>query len=88
LTNTFHREKNPTHTLSVYYDLKLDSLGKKLSFAGNFFKNNSDTNVKFSTLRQSDNSIQDVKTTSIVAPQVFSLQSDLELPFLELSKRG
>lgn len=81
LTNTFHREKNPTHTLSVYYDLKLDSLGKKLSFAGNFFKNNSDTNVKFSTLRQSDNSIQDVKTTSIVAPQVFSLQSDLELPF-------
>ncbi|MGI9650383.1 TonB-dependent receptor domain-containing protein [Chryseobacterium sp. RLHN22] len=81
LTNAFHREKNPTHTLSVYYDLKLDSLGKKLSFAGNFFKNNSDTNVKFSTLRQSDNSIQDVKTTSIVAPQVFSLQGDLELPF-------
>ncbi|MCX8522872.1 TonB-dependent receptor [Chryseobacterium formosus] len=81
LTNTFHREKNPTHTLSVYYDLKLDSLGKKLSFAGNFFKNNSDTNVNFSTLKQSDNSIQDVKTTSIVAPQVFSLQGDLELPF-------
>jgi len=81
LTNTFHREKNPTHTLSVYYDLKLDSLGKKLSFAGNFFKNNSDTSVNFTTLKQSDNSIQDVKTTSIVAPQVFSLQGDLELPF-------
>jgi hypothetical protein len=24
LTNTFHREKLPTHTLSAYYDLKLD----------------------------------------------------------------
>ncbi|MCD0477193.1 TonB-dependent receptor [Chryseobacterium sp. LC2016-29] len=81
LTKTFHREKTPTHTLSAYYDLKLDSLGKKLSFAGNFFKNNSDTYVNFSTLKLSDNSIQYVNTKSIVEPQVFSLQGDLELPF-------
>lgn len=81
LTKTFHREKTPTHTLSAYYDLKLDSLGKKLSFAGNFFKNNSDTDVNFSTLKLSDNSVQDVNTKSIVEPQVFSLQGDLELPF-------
>ncbi|MCD1115704.1 TonB-dependent receptor domain-containing protein [Chryseobacterium turcicum] len=81
ITKTFHREKLPTHTLSAYYDLKLDSLGKKLSFAGNFFKNNSDTDVNFSTLKLSDNSIQNVNTKSIVNPQVFSLQGDLELPF-------
>ncbi|MGE6395466.1 TonB-dependent receptor domain-containing protein [Chryseobacterium scophthalmum] len=81
LTKTFHREKTPTHTLSAYYDLKLDSLGKKLSFAGNFFKNNSDTDVNFSTLKLSDNSVQNVNTRSIVEPQVFSLQGDLELPF-------
>ncbi|MBD3904225.1 TonB-dependent receptor [Chryseobacterium sp. Ch-15] len=81
LTKTYHREKTPTHTLSAYYDLKLDSLGKKLSFAGNFFKNNSDTDVNFSTLKLSDNSIQYVNTKSIVQPQVFSLQGDLELPF-------
>ncbi|AZA72306.1 TonB-dependent receptor domain-containing protein [Chryseobacterium indoltheticum] len=81
LTKTFHREKTPTHTLSAYYDLKLDSLGKKLSFAGNFFKNNSDTDVNFSTLKLSDNSVQNVNTKSIVEPQVFSLQGDLELPF-------
>lgn len=81
LTHTFHREKLPAHTLSVYYDLKLDSLGKKLSFAGNFFKNNSNTDVNFSTLKLSDQTTQDVKTTSIVAPQVFSVQGDLELPF-------
>lgn len=81
LTKTFHREKAPTHTLSAYYDLKLDSLGKKLSFTGNFFKNNSDTDVNFSTLKLSDNSIQYVNTKSIVEPQVFSLQGDLELPF-------
>jgi len=81
LTNTFHREKLPTHTLSAYYDLKLDSLGKKLSIAGNFYKNNSDTEVNFSTLKSSDNSVQDVRTTSLVSPQIFSAQADLELPF-------
>lgn len=81
LTNTFHREKLPTHTLSAYYDLKLDSLGKKLSIAGNFYKNNSDTEVNFSTLTSSDQSVQDVKTTSLISPQIFSVQADLELPF-------
>lgn len=81
LTNTFHREKSPTHTFSTYYDLKLDSLGKKLSFAGNFFKNNNDTEVNFSTLTLNDNSVQDVKTLSNVQPQIFSVQGDLELPY-------
>lgn len=81
LTNTFHREKLPTHTLSAYYDVKLDSLGKKLSITGNFYKNNSDTEVNFSTLKSSDNSVQDVKTTSLISPQIFSAQADLELPF-------
>lgn len=81
LTNTFHREKDPTHTLSAYYDLKLDSLGKKLSIMGNFYKNNSDTEVNFSTRKLSDNTVQEVKTLSLVAPQIFSVQADLELPF-------
>ncbi|WP_267404588.1 MULTISPECIES: TonB-dependent receptor [unclassified Chryseobacterium] len=81
LTNTFHREKLPTHTLSAYYDLKLDSLGKKLSIAGNFYKNNSNTEVNFSTFKSSDNSVQEVKTISLVSPQIFSAQADLELPF-------
>ncbi|MDQ1097976.1 MULTISPECIES: outer membrane beta-barrel family protein [Chryseobacterium] len=81
LTNTFHRGKSPTHTLSAYYDLKLDSLGKKLSLAANFYKDNSNTEVNFSTRKLSDNTVQDVKTISIVEPQVFSAQADLELPF-------
>jgi outer membrane receptor protein involved in Fe transport len=81
ITNTFHREKSPTHTLSTYYDLKLDSLGKKLSFAGNFYRNNNDTEVNFSTLTLPENTIQDVKTLSKITPQIFSVQGDLELPF-------
>jgi len=81
ITNTFHREKSPTHTVSTYYDLKLDSLGKKLSFAGNFYKNNNDTEVNFSTLTLPENTVQDVKTLSKITPQIFSVQGDLELPF-------
>lgn len=81
LTNTFHREKSPTHTFSTYYDLKLDSLGKKLSFAGNFYRNNNDTKVNFSTLTLPENTLQDVKTLSKIIPQIFSVQGDLELPF-------
>lgn len=81
LTNTFHREKSPTHTFSTYYDLKLDSIGKKLSFAGNFYQNNNDTEVNFSTFTLPENTIQDVKTLSVIKPQIFSIQGDLELPF-------
>ena len=81
LTNTFHREKSPTHTFSTYYDLKLDSLGKKLSIAGNFYKNNNDTEVNFSTFAVADQTVQDVKTLSEIKPQIFSVQADLELPY-------
>lgn len=81
LTHTFHREKGPTQTLSAYYDLKLDSLGKKLSVMGNFYKNNAGTEVNFATQKLSDNTLQQVKTLSLVAPQIFSAQADLELPF-------
>lgn len=81
ITNTFHREKSPTHTFSTYYDLKLDSLGKKLSLAGNFYQNNNPTEVNFSTLTLPENTIQDVKTLSKIKPQILSVQGDLELPF-------
>lgn len=81
ITNTFHREKSPTHTFSTYYDLKLDSLGKKLSIAGNFYQNNNTTEVNFNTLTLPDNSVQNVKTFSKIKPQIFSVQADLELPF-------
>jgi hypothetical protein len=81
ITNTFHREKSPTHTFSTYYDLKLDSIGKKLSIASNFYRNDNNTEVNFSTLTLPENTIQDVKTLSQIKPQIFSVQADLELPF-------
>lgn len=81
LTNTLHREKNKMNTLSAYYDLKLDSIGKKLSITGNYYGNNSSTTVNFNTLKASDQSIEYVKTISVIKPEIFSGQADLELPF-------
>lgn len=79
-TQSLHREKNLTETVSVYYDLKLDSLGRKLSLAGNYYGNNSDTKVNFSTMKISDGSVQNVETLSYIKPQILSVQADLELP--------
>lgn len=80
-TPTKHRETNRMQTLSVYYDLKLDTLGKKLSFTGNYYENNSNTIVDFSTFKASDKTTEDVQTISKLKPQIFSGQADLELPF-------
>lgn len=80
-TPTKHRETNRMQTLSLYYDLKLDTLGKKLSFTGNYYENNSNTIVDFSTFKASDKTTDDVQTISKLKPQIFSGQADLELPF-------
>ncbi|MDE5491932.1 outer membrane beta-barrel family protein [Elizabethkingia meningoseptica] len=80
-TPTKHREKDQMQTLSVYYDLKLDTLGKKLSITGNYFENRSNTTVDFSTFRASNQATENVQTISKLKPQIFSGQADLELPF-------
>lgn len=80
-TPTKHRETNRMQTLSVYYDLKLDTLGKKLSFTGNYYENKSNTIVDFSTFKASNQTTEDVQTISKLKPQIFSGQADLELPF-------
>ncbi|UTF94581.1 TonB-dependent receptor family protein [Elizabethkingia anophelis] len=80
-TPTKHCETNRMQTLSVYYDLKLDTLGKKLSFTGNYYENNSNTIVDFSTFKASNQTTENVQTISKLKPQIFSGQADLELPF-------
>lgn len=81
-TNTTHREKNPSHTLNTYYELRLDSLGKKLSLGVNYYTTKNTTNVDFSTISLPTNSpVQTVKTFSQIQPIIFSSQADLSLPF-------
>jgi hypothetical protein len=60
--------------------LKLGFAWKKLSFAGNFYRNDNDTEVNFSTLtfRKHHSGCENL---SKIKPQIFSIQGDLELPF-------
>lgn len=81
LTHTKHREKNVMNTLSAYYDLKLDSIGKKLSLAANYYGNDATTNVDFNTVKSSNLMTDYVKTSSLIQPKIFSAQADLELPY-------
>lgn len=82
VTNTTHREKNPSQTLNTYYELKIDSLGKKLSLGANYYTTKNTTNVDFSTVNLKANSeVETVKTFSEINPTIFSAQADLSLPY-------
>ena len=75
------RWDTPSHTLNTYYDIKLDTLGKKISFTGNLLirptekVNNLDTktlDTHFQTL---------VKNSSDMKYNVYSGQMDITLPY-------
>ncbi|ROI00042.1 outer membrane beta-barrel family protein [Chryseobacterium daecheongense] len=80
-THAKHKWKTPTHTLSAYYDLKLDSLGKKLSVVGNFLNNRPDKINNFITSNLSNFNESIVRNTSLMKYNVYSGQADLTLPF-------
>ena len=54
LLNTYSVQSGKTisHTLNLYYDLKLDSLGKKLGIVANYMSHTPDKNVIFTTLNE------------------------------------
>jgi len=80
-TNAKHYWKTPTHTVSAYYDLKLDTLGKKLSIIGNLLNNrpNKTNNFITSNIVNLDESI--VRNESLLKYNVYSGQADLSLPY-------
>lgn len=83
-TQAEHRNKLRYKTANVYYDLKLDSNGKKLSITGNYLGNSSDHPVNFMTENLTNNNGYTVLNTSKVDYKILSGQADLELP----SKKG
>ncbi len=83
ILTTFSNQKKPTltHSLNGYYDYKIDSLGKKLSLAANYFSNNPEATVNFSTLTDQSPDYQKIRNTSNLDYYIISAQSDLYLPF-------
>lgn len=80
-TNANHLWKTPTHTLSVYYDLKLDSLGKKLNIVGNLLNSQPRKTNDFITENSFTLNDNIVKNTSFLKYNVYSGQADLYLPY-------
>lgn len=80
-TSSEHRKPIVTHSLNAYYDYKIDSLGKKLSIAGNYFSNSPDAEVNFQTISDYTPGTQKIRNLSNLDYQILSGQADLYLPF-------
>jgi len=76
-----HRQKIPTHTLNAYYDLKLDSLGKKMSIGGNYFSNIPVNNISFQTTNHNTNNAENYRSYSKINYSIWSGQVDFTLPY-------
>jgi outer membrane receptor protein involved in Fe transport len=68
-----------TQTLSIYHDLKLDSTGKKLSSAINYFMNRPEMRNDF--ISESENTYASVRNNNLSKYNIWSVQSDLTLPY-------
>lgn len=73
--------ETPTHTLNVYYDIKLDTTGKKLSFTGNYLSNIPDIGSDFNTVNNTNLYESVVRNTSKMEYSIYSGQADLALPY-------
>ena len=80
-TNSQHRYNVPSHTLSVFYEQKLDTLGKKLNITGNYFSNIPDNKINFRTLNTQTEQSTTVRNYSVIDYAIWSGQADLVLPY-------
>lgn len=71
----------PTHTLNAYYDIRLDSAGKKLSFTGNYLNNSPTRTNDLNTWNTVTNNNAIVQNNSKMKYAILSAQSDLSLPY-------
>ncbi|WP_291193355.1 outer membrane beta-barrel family protein [Dyadobacter sp.] len=68
-----------TQTLNTYHDLKIDTAGKKLSSSVSFFTNK--PRIRNDFVSESENTYASVRNNSISRYRIWSIQSDLTLPY-------
>lgn len=83
-TRSLQVGKTIVHTLNMYYDLKLDSLGKKLSVIANFMRHTPDKEVNFTTVNQQIGNKYIVKEPNNINYSIYTGEANLELPFSSL----
>lgn len=80
-TDSRHRNSSDYHTANLYYDLKIDTTGRRLSLIGNYLSNNSANPVNFTTENLQNQNTYSVRNQSDVDYSIISGQGDLFLPF-------
>lgn len=75
-----HRQKSKTHMMNLYYDYKIDSLGRKLSFNVNYFANDPTNEINFVTTNMTSQHSERYRSFNGTKYKVWSAQSDLTLP--------
>ena len=76
-----HRQNAQTHMVNLYYDYKIDSLDKKLSLNANYFSNNPENEINFTTDNLTSISSKSFRSYNYTKYNVWSAQGDLVLPF-------
>lgn len=80
-TKSFQVGNSQMHTLNLYYDLKLDSLGKKLGLLANYMHYTPDKEVNFTTINREIGSSDIVREPNSVSYYIYTGEANLELPF-------
>lgn len=80
-TNSRHRNSITVQSLNAFFNLKLDSLGRKLSLTANYFSNAPRPDVNFETVSMTTQYNYKVLNTSKIDYSILSGQLDLYLPF-------
>lgn len=80
-TQSLQEGKTIAHTVNLYYDLQLDTLGKKLGFAFNYMHHAPDKKVNFTTVNQETQNTSVVKEPNNINYAIYTGEANLELPF-------
>ncbi len=80
-TQLLQKGNTRVHTLNAYYDLKLDTLGKKLGIVANYIHHSPDKNVYFTTLNHANGIKAVVREPNEITYRIWTGEVNLELPF-------
>ncbi|MBO9592425.1 MAG: TonB-dependent receptor [Niabella sp.] len=80
-TPSYTKQPATTHTLNVYHDFKIDTLGKLLNTSFSFFSNGPESRRSFTTTSSQSSMVDQVINNSNAQYNVWALQSDVTLPY-------
>lgn len=80
-TPSYTKQPATTHTVNVYHDFKIDTLGKLLNTSFSFFSNEPESRRSFTTTSSQSSTIDQVMNNSDTRYKVWALQSDMTLPY-------